>query len=763
MSPLFALIGRVVYPCQIRKTRRSCKPVATTQADPVADAMDQLSYNLETLDNNYKEGESSPQPATGEPDQSCADTLLSSTEVCSVDAVETPPLECSSSKSSGLLMIPFEVFTNIISHTQPGGLLALARTCKTLRNILMNKSTMHIWEAAEQKTPRLPARPKGMSSPQYAALAFFNECSVCGENENIKLYAKLRVRLCVSCSVSELVDISTIEVIIGSSLENLLSVIFKMPTNRSRQNTSTEEELSTGSPHCLRRDLLAYRITQKRFLQSRNLNGLRLWEGEQHELVHVHEAFAKMLVPFLVHPKLTPLRMTQLGDPNHLFSDESPMDYRDFNNGDDLKFAGEANVNLSVTKFTHEQCLRMHMALQEMKQLFHPYRGVLEALGVETNPLYTLMGMASPDSNPFEDYPYPTAATALSWPIFSDVQHVEASQIVELVHQDTQETMRYIQDWRKEGEKELVEWWKSDGESSDNQLTNSIVKVKESTATTEHLPADLRLLLRADTILSFQKPDCSGYQDAILYYPFYYKNPTSCIYPQAPSSMNSTRIYRHLKAEKIAKALLRDLGMPDIAAIELRVIGASFMCGRCQDCRPKRWMEIVKHYRQEAQLWHKLQAQQPQFKTNSSVVFLDAHDLNSIVASRPLARRLTNQEAVDANNLYSSNTSQQAACILCRNYHLHPVTKNQVQLQSHMKDVHGVTEPVQRLHYTSTDAIKSFGSWGKKWQEKWDKNQSALEAVMRFEVKRWTGEPRLRNQDDLGDDPSDLELDADRS
>ncbi|KAG9126048.1 hypothetical protein FRC07_005113 [Ceratobasidium sp. 392] len=529
-----------------------------------------------------------------------------------------------------------------------------------MHNILMRKSMANMWEATEQKTPRLPARPKGMSSPRYAALAFFNECSLCGEAKDIKLYAKLRVRLCESCSVSELIDISNIENDIGVPLETHLSVILKTPTTSSEQERDTDTELSDEFSHCLCRDLLTHSITRKRFLQSKNLRGLDIWEQEQHRLVHVHEEFAETLVQFLVYPNLTPLQMVQLESSDRITGIEPVMDYKEFNNGDDLKSTDGANNDSSLTSFTHEQCLRMHKGFQEMKFFFHPYRDVLRALGVEANVFGALLALRTPNpnSNPFENYPYPTAVTVLSWPLRSDVHEIHPPQLINIVSRDPLSTRQYIHDWCEEGEKELVEWWKSDVDSSDDELTDPIVKVKESISTTEKIPADLRLLLRADTILSYQKPGCPGYQGVMLNYPFYYKNQANYVYPQAPSGMNSTRIYRHLEAEKVAKALLRDIGMPDIAYIELCVLGASFACGRCQDCQPKKWSDMVNHYRQKVQLWHKLQTQNPQFKTSSSVVFRDVHDLGSSSASKPLIRRLTKQEAVDANALYSSNTSQ---------------------------------------------------------------------------------------------------------
>ncbi|KAG9123855.1 hypothetical protein FRC07_013732 [Ceratobasidium sp. 392] len=621
----------------MKRPRNTRKPTATSQANAVADATKQLSPNLETLAVNHEAGKNLP-AATGKQGRSSAQ--------------RSPP------KSPGLLTIPFEVFAHIISNAQPGGLLALARTCKTMRNILMRKSMANMWEAAEQKTHKLPARPKGMSSPQYAALAFFNECSLCGEDRDIKLYAKLRVRLCESCSASELIDISNIENDADMPLDAQLSVIFKSPTSSSKQGGDADEEPNNKSPHCLRRDLLTHRVKQRRFLQSRNLKGLDIWEHEQHQLVHAHEEFAEMLVRFLAHPRLTPLQMVKLAGSDRLAGVEPEIDYKYFNNGDDLRFLREANDHSSLTSFTYEQCLCMHKAFHEMKYFFHPYRDVLRALGAGTDIFTILMGLASPSSNPFEDYPYPNAATILSWPLCSDLQNIEPSDIITLITREPQETLRYVHNWREEGERELVGWWKSDVDSSDDELTDPIVKVKESTSTTEKLPADLRLLLRADTILSSQKPGCPGYQGVMLYYPFYYKNPTSCIYPQAPSGMNSTRIYRHLEAEKVAKALLRDLGMPDIAYSELCMLGASFACGRCQDCEPKKWNGMVNHYREQVQLWHKLQSQNPQFKTSLSIVFRDVHDLGSSSASRPLVRRLTKQEAVDASNLYSSLCAQ---------------------------------------------------------------------------------------------------------
>ncbi|KAG8701314.1 hypothetical protein FRC08_004172, partial [Ceratobasidium sp. 394] len=114
----------------------------------------------------------------------------------------TPGLDCSSGTAS-LLAIPTELLPLIASHLGPGDFLALARCCKTLRRIFMSKASFDMWRTAEWKTPRLPFCPVGLSTPQYAALVFTNDCSLCYKSSpNSKLETTLRVRLCESCHES---------------------------------------------------------------------------------------------------------------------------------------------------------------------------------------------------------------------------------------------------------------------------------------------------------------------------------------------------------------------------------------------------------------------------------------------------------------------------------------------------------------------------------------------------------------------------------
>ncbi|KAF8602465.1 hypothetical protein BDV93DRAFT_411949, partial [Ceratobasidium sp. AG-I] len=77
----------------------------------------------------------------------------------------------------GLMNIPVEIFMEIASFINPGDLLSVARTCKTLRGTLMKHSATQIWHVAENSVLGLPNCPEDMHPPDYAALIFTKACT----------------------------------------------------------------------------------------------------------------------------------------------------------------------------------------------------------------------------------------------------------------------------------------------------------------------------------------------------------------------------------------------------------------------------------------------------------------------------------------------------------------------------------------------------------------------------------------------------------
>lgn len=66
----------------------------------------------------------------------------------------------------------------ILKLVNPFDLLQLARTSKTLRVVLMNRSSQLIWKEALSNIRGLPNCPSILTEPAYAELVFNEQCSV---------------------------------------------------------------------------------------------------------------------------------------------------------------------------------------------------------------------------------------------------------------------------------------------------------------------------------------------------------------------------------------------------------------------------------------------------------------------------------------------------------------------------------------------------------------------------------------------------------
>jgi hypothetical protein len=70
----------------------------------------------------------------------------------------------------------------ICSYVSPETLLALTRSCKSLRSTLLAYSARSVWTRSIERTEGMPACPVDLSEPQYIALLFGSSCSVCPFN-----------------------------------------------------------------------------------------------------------------------------------------------------------------------------------------------------------------------------------------------------------------------------------------------------------------------------------------------------------------------------------------------------------------------------------------------------------------------------------------------------------------------------------------------------------------------------------------------------
>ncbi|KAL5524811.1 hypothetical protein ACEPAF_9957 [Sanghuangporus sanghuang] len=102
-------------------------------------------------------------------------------------------------KLSRVMDLSVEVFCEIAKHLTPVDLLQLSRTSRSLRELILSKSSRAIWVSCLAATG-IPACPPDMSEPQYANLYFEKECHACGYPRVDRLTPHLRIRLCHGCS-----------------------------------------------------------------------------------------------------------------------------------------------------------------------------------------------------------------------------------------------------------------------------------------------------------------------------------------------------------------------------------------------------------------------------------------------------------------------------------------------------------------------------------------------------------------------------------
>ncbi|BGP41951.1 hypothetical protein JCM10449v2_005948 [Rhodotorula kratochvilovae] len=110
-----------------------------------------------------------------------------------------------------LSTLPLDVLLLIFESASPGALLALVRTTKAFRRLLLARSprTERLWAGARRNVgwPELGAP---LDEPEYAHLVEGWDCQLCGSTSDLIVEYALRVRLCKTCDEQNIADTATI-------------------------------------------------------------------------------------------------------------------------------------------------------------------------------------------------------------------------------------------------------------------------------------------------------------------------------------------------------------------------------------------------------------------------------------------------------------------------------------------------------------------------------------------------------------------------
>jgi hypothetical protein len=103
-------------------------------------------------------------------------------------------------KPGEICQLNLDVLFLIAAYVHPIDLLNLARTCKSLRQLLMDKSSAFVWKTARCQVNGLPDCPVDLTEPEYANLLFYARCHVCGKYTPTVLW-RIRRRYCLDCRI----------------------------------------------------------------------------------------------------------------------------------------------------------------------------------------------------------------------------------------------------------------------------------------------------------------------------------------------------------------------------------------------------------------------------------------------------------------------------------------------------------------------------------------------------------------------------------
>ncbi|KAF9057153.1 hypothetical protein BJ165DRAFT_11392 [Panaeolus papilionaceus] len=96
--------------------------------------------------------------------------------------------------------LKIEVILEIFHHVHPTDLLSLIRTTKTLRNLLLSKGSLSVWQSAFAANEEVPLVPQGTSPPKWATMLFGPPtCDGCGVYPAMVDFT-YNDKLCQSCS-----------------------------------------------------------------------------------------------------------------------------------------------------------------------------------------------------------------------------------------------------------------------------------------------------------------------------------------------------------------------------------------------------------------------------------------------------------------------------------------------------------------------------------------------------------------------------------
>ncbi|EUC60931.1 hypothetical protein RSOL_377380 [Rhizoctonia solani AG-3 Rhs1AP] len=606
---------------------------------------------------------------------------------------------------AGLMNMPIDIFTEIASHLWPVDIINLARLNKFFHNMLMSRSSIHIWHNAMDNVYYLPACPPEMSEPRYLALVFLKTCTSCGKAAKAEVDTILRVRLCGSCRKTCLVPWNTVP-------PGIMALIpFSGRIARGSNAYSLREDVS---------NLLG---EYERIKRLNDATASQDWAAERREIMNARLKHSQKLREYFELNEL--VRKTELEATKANRQDEIEIRLEELGwTSEDMDFSYPGCLNqhgwlqlVSQPKPLTERgwttlkprlidlleanrTRRLQLAVSQRRMVRQGrFSELLRAMRqqdgftieIPAQHPVALVWDPAPITVSYEA-PFPQIGYVLNSSVVLDLYETDrtAAEMEAKFEQHRAEIERYITDWKSRIQAHCSKLTRQ-GPKVPKKILQSSLTTSNKPNPFANLSDDLKRVLRADSFFNtstLYSPQAMTYGSVLKYKGLLGTSVTlGAIKPNEPPSLDG--ITWNAEANKVARELLTCLGIPNASYLEM-TDKSVYACGRCHDTENKTWEEIVHHYVQEQQQYAGI-GNNPVL-SKAGIVYKNVHNPKRCT-ELPLVR-YSKPQATDEIDLYE--------CKVCADsLILDEVITSEEKLMQHLSAAHKITDPIIDKHYVS--------------------------------------------------------------
>ncbi|CAE6451363.1 unnamed protein product [Rhizoctonia solani] len=601
--------------------------------------------------------------------------------------------------------MPLDIFIEIASYLLPTDIISLARLTKSTRNLLMHRSSTHVWRASMGNIDSLPNCPPDQSEPHFLSLIFLKKCSACGGSTKAKLNEMLRVRLCGACRTEHLVYSADVAQKLAKFL--LWSSDLTPPKGRLGDYT-------------LRADYEAVAVEHRQSMRG-SKKALGEWTMEKEAIVKRRQKEARALTRFTktmekdhqkeqkdtfkarlkeVHRRLQEMGWepgymdftnkwsTKQEEWNALVLQPKPINNRVW-----VHLVPKLVPLLNINRKEYRRWVKESRERDRTNQL-HRFMDKLKL--TDTPALHFQLKLQLPP--PKRAYrtttatyqpSFPFFSRASRWPVFKKLYKTD--ELITNMHESFQEKLEDVR-------AQLAAWQNYIHEYFVN-LLDAQSKGLQSATGVDHpdLSDDLKRLLRADVLFrnTSRSPNEPLTYDALALHGDMVRSSRyqSTLDIKSNGLPYLAHIILYPEAQEVARMLLADMGIPNASSLEMQTYRLDLVCGRCHDARRKSWEELVQHYVEANELYADIQ------KTSPGITYNHVHD--PVYIARPMVIYDPPRET------HNAGLKERHVCVRCEEIPVkNRVSASKANITQHLIDVHGVSEPVMGKHYSHVQKFR---------------------------------------------------------